>query len=158
MTDVLVGRADLDDVLQPWGESMWVLGCGPIPPNPSELLGSGAMTRLIETLEARFDYVIIDSPPLLAVTDAAILSTQADGVIVVVGSKLVRRDQLDRALGNLQKVDADVLGIVMNRLPIKGPDAYSYAYESYRSDAALEAQGKRAKSRRERRKIKKQRG
>ncbi|WP_165368462.1 polysaccharide biosynthesis tyrosine autokinase [Serinicoccus sediminis] len=154
MTDVLVGRADLDDVLQPWGESMWVLGCGPIPPNPSELLGSAAMTRLIETLEGRFDYVIIDSPPLLAVTDAAILSTQADGVIVIVGTKLVRRDQLDRALGNLQKVDADVLGLVLNRLPIKGPDAYSYAYESYRSDAALEAQGKRAKSRRARRKSK----
>ena len=154
MTDVLVGRADLDDVLHPWGESMSVLGCGPIPPNPSELLGSGAMTRLIEILEARFDYVIIDSPPLLAVTDAAILSTQADGVIVVVGTKLVRRDQLDRALGSLQKVDADVLGLVLNRLPIKGPDAYSYAYESYRSDAALEAQGKKVKSRRARRKSK----
>lgn len=154
MTDVLVGRADLDDVLQPWGESLWVLGCGPIPPNPSELLGSAAMSRLIDTLEGRFDYVIIDSPPLLAVTDAAILSTQADGVIVVVGTKLVRRDQLDRALGNLQKVDAELLGLVLNRLPVKGPDAYSYAYESYQSDAALEAQGKRAKSRRARRKSK----
>ncbi|ANS79808.1 Tyrosine-protein kinase Wzc [Serinicoccus hydrothermalis] len=154
MTDVLVGRADLDDVLQPWGDSLWVLGCGPIPPNPSELLGSAAMTRLIETLEGRFDYVIIDSPPLLAVTDAAILSTQADGVIVVVGTKLVRRDQLDRALGSLRKVDANVLGLVLNRLPTKGPDAYSYAYESYQADAALEAQGKRAKSRRARRKSK----
>ncbi|WP_237707508.1 CpsD/CapB family tyrosine-protein kinase [Serinicoccus profundi] len=154
MTDVLVGRADLDDVLQPWGESLWVLGCGPIPPNPSELLGSAAMSRLIDTLEGRFDYIIIDSPPLLAVTDAAILSTQADGVIVVVGTKLVRRDQLDRALGNLQKVDAELLGLVLNRLPVKGPDAYSYAYESYQSDAALEAQGKRAKSRRARRKSK----
>ncbi|WP_151526777.1 polysaccharide biosynthesis tyrosine autokinase [Serinicoccus kebangsaanensis] len=154
MTDVLVGRADLDDVLQPWGESLWVLGCGPIPPNPSELLGSGAMTRLIETLESRFDYVIIDSPPLLAVTDAAILSTQADGVIVIVGTKLVRREQLDRALGNLKKVDADVLGIVLNRLPIKGPDAYSYSYETYRSDAALEAQSKRTRSRKSRKKSK----
>ncbi|WP_022926316.1 polysaccharide biosynthesis tyrosine autokinase [Serinicoccus marinus] len=154
MTDVLVGRADLDDVVQPWGDNMWVLGCGPIPPNPSELLGSTAMSRLVETLEERFDYVIIDSPPLLAVTDAAILSTQADGVIVVVGTKLVRRDQLDRALGSLRKVDANVLGLVLNRLPTKGPDAYSYAYESYQSDAALEAQGKRAKSRRARRKSK----
>lgn len=135
LTDVLVGRADLEDVLQSYGtNALSVLGCGPIPPNPSELLGSDSMARLLERLKDQFDYVIIDSPPLLAVTDGAVLSTMADGVVVVVGVGLVRREQLERALGTLERVDADVLGLVLNRLPGKGPDAYSYSYESYAAE------------------------
>lgn len=147
LTDVLVDRAELDDVMQPYFEGLDVLGCGPIPPNPSELLGSDSMARLLAKLESTYDAVLIDSPPLLAVTDAAVLSTLADGTVVVVGVGLVKRDQLAKALEKLHQVDADVLGLVLNRLPIKGPDAYSYAYETYAPDIQAKGRGKRKRSR-----------
>jgi capsular exopolysaccharide synthesis family protein len=134
LTNVLIGEVDVQDVLQPFGESLTVLGAGTIPPNPSELLGSQAMAHLLSQLEDRFDYVIIDAPPLLPVTDAAVLAKLADGAIVVVGSKIIKREQLARALQNLENVDAHVLGLVMNRLPISGPDAYTYYSDGYRPD------------------------
>lgn len=130
LTDVLIGRARLDDVLQPWGEGvMQVLACGTIPPNPSELLGSEPMRRVLEDLGRRFDHVLVDAPPLLPVTDAAILSRLVGGVVVIVGSKRVHRDALRRALASLASVDARVLGTVVNRLPTKGPDSYGYGYQ-----------------------------
>lgn len=137
LTNVLIGQAELDDVLQPYAESLTVLGCGPIPPNPSELLGSNAMSELVRELESRFDHVIIDAPPLLPVTDAAVLSRVADGTIVVVGAGVVNRDQLSKALASLDNVDANVLGLVMNRLPLRASDAYSYYYNSDEVKARL---------------------
>ncbi|WP_134774403.1 polysaccharide biosynthesis tyrosine autokinase [Ornithinimicrobium flavum] len=151
LTDVIVGRVELKDVLQPYVGGLSVLGCGPVPPNPSELLGSDAMRRLLDRLEADFDYVLIDAPPLLAVTDAAILSTLTDGAIVVVGADVVRRDELERALATLERVGGKVLGVVANRLPVKGPDAYQYSYGDYRPDTELEGRGRRERSRRSRR-------
>lgn len=142
LTDVLVGRAELADVLQPYVGGLSVLGCGPVPPNPSELLGSDSMRKLLDRLEAEFDYVIIDAPPLLAVTDAAILSTIADGALVIVGAGVARRDELERALAALERVGGEVLGIVANRLPSKGPDAYQYSYGDYRPDADPVQQGR----------------
>lgn len=149
LTDVIVGRADVEDVLQPYGSNLSVLGCGPIPPNPSELLGSDAMRTLLERLEADYNYVLVDAPPLLAVTDAAVLSTLTDGALVVVGAGVVRRDELERALAALERVDAKVLGLVANRLPSKGPDAYQYSYGDYRPGTRTEARGRRFRSRRQ---------
>jgi polysaccharide biosynthesis transport protein len=143
LTDVLVKRADLEDVLQPFVPGLSVLGCGPIPPNPAEMLGSEAMRTLLAQLEADFDYVIIDTPPLLPVTDAALLSTICDGVLVVVGAGIVRRDQLDTALQSLTRIGATVLGIVLNRLPAKGRDSYYY----YSSEERPAPRGKGARSR-----------
>ncbi|WP_122263012.1 polysaccharide biosynthesis tyrosine autokinase [Ornithinimicrobium cerasi] len=148
LTDVLIDRADLEDVLQPHARNLRVLGSGMIPPNPSELLGSHSMRHLVGQLRENFDYVIIDSPPLIPVTDAAVLSSVADGVLVVVGAGMVKRDQLERVLGSLNKVGANVLGMVLNRLPMKGPDAYSYEYQTYEADPV----GKRAEPTRARRK------
>jgi capsular exopolysaccharide synthesis family protein len=132
LTNVLIGDAEIDDVLQPFGgSSLYVLGCGPIPPNPSELLGSETMVKLLAQLRARFDYVIIDAPPLLPVTDAAVLSKIADGAIVVVGAGIIKQEHLARAMTTLE----NVLGIVMNRLPKKGVGGYSYYYgDGYSSD------------------------
>lgn len=134
LTNVLIGEADIEDVLQSFGDSLTVLGAGTIPPNPSELLGSQAMAQLLRRLEERFDHVIIDAPPLLPVTDGAVLAKLADGAIVVVGSKIIKREQLSRALQSLYNVDAHVLGLVMNRLPITGPDAYTYYSDGYRPE------------------------
>ncbi len=135
LTTALIGRATVTDLLQPWGEDeLFVLTSGQIPPNPSELLGSKRMKDLITGLENDFDAVIIDAPPLLPVTDAAVLAQQVGGVVMVVGSSKIKGSDLGRSLGALEMVNADVLGVVMNLLPSKGPDAYAYTY--YTSEAA----------------------
>lgn len=126
LTTVLIGEADLDDVLQPYGERVTVLGCGQIPPNPSELLGSPAMKKVLDELTSRFDYVVVDAPPLLPVTDAAVLSRQVDGMVLVVGMGLIKREHLARSLESLDAVGARVLGLVLNRTPSKGVDSYYY--------------------------------
>ncbi|MFB0836800.1 polysaccharide biosynthesis tyrosine autokinase [Arthrobacter sp. E44] len=133
VTDVLTGVADLADVLQPWGAlpNLSVLGSGRIPPNPSELLGSRAMTNMLHAL-AKDAIVLIDAPPLLPVTDAAVLSRAADGAIVVVRTGKTTQDQLSQSLGNLEKVRGRVLGAVLNYVPARGTDAYSY-YGTYTS-------------------------
>ena len=113
LTDALIGRTDVMDVVQPYGgTNLWVLGAGPIPPNPSELLGSTAMRSLLSNLGSRFDYVVVDAPPALPVTDAVVISKLVDGAIVVAGSGLVERDQLALTLESLESVNGHVLGIV----------------------------------------------
>lgn len=125
----LSGAAPLDDVLQTTKyPRLTVLTSGPIPPNPSELLGSMAAKTLLEELRAQFDYVIIDSPPLLAVADSAIVATEADGAIVAVRSGKTKRDQLAHAVGSLRDVSAPVLGAILTMVPTRGGGAYSYQY------------------------------
>ncbi|HOT57988.1 MAG TPA: polysaccharide biosynthesis tyrosine autokinase [Ornithinibacter sp.] len=130
LTDALIGRTDVIDVIQPYGgTNLWVLGAGPIPPNPSELLGSTAMRSLLGHLSSRFDYVVIDAPPALPVTDAVVISKLVDGAIVVAGSGIVERDQLALTLESLESVNGHVLGIVLNRVPVKHSQQYGgYAY------------------------------
>lgn len=132
LTTALIGRADVNELIQPWGENeLYVLTSGQIPPNPSELLGSQAMKQLIVRFEKTFDAVIIDAPPLLPVTDAAVLAQQVGGVVLVIGSAKVKSTDLQKSLAALEMVDADLLGTVMNLLPPKGPDAYAYSYYTY---------------------------
>lgn len=134
LTTALIGEADVFDVLQPWGtDDLNVLAAGQIPPNPSELLGSRAMVELLARLEASFDAVIIDAPPLLPVTDAAVLAPSVGGVVLVVGSSKAKVSDLERSTEALELVGANLLGIVTNFLPTKGPDAYTSAYYSYQS-------------------------
>lgn len=140
LTTALVGAADIDDLLQPWGDDdLFVLTSGQIPPNPSELLGSEGMTQLIKRLEDAFDVVIIDAPPLIPVTDATVLSQKVGGVVLVVGSAKVRTQDVQKSLTSLELVNAQVLGVVLNLLPSKGPDAYAYAYYSYDSKPEMDA-------------------
>jgi polysaccharide biosynthesis transport protein len=144
LTNVLIGQADLSDALQQFADGgLFVLGAGPVPPNPSELLGSAAMEKTLRELESQFDIVIIDTPPLLPVTDAAVLSTIVGGTVVVVGAGRINRESLARALQSLDAVKGRLLGIVVNMVPTKGADAYSY----YRDGYAPESPRKRAKER-----------
>jgi capsular exopolysaccharide synthesis family protein len=132
LTDVLIGRAELTDVVQPWGKSkLSVLPAGKIPPNPSELLGSRAMAELIVLLEREFDAVIFDAPPLLPVTDAAILAKGVGGAIVVVAAGRTHKNQLKGALTALENVGAAVSGIVFTMMPTSGPDAYGNGRYGY---------------------------
>ena len=129
VTSVLIGRVSLDDALQPWGNgSLMVLPSGPTPPNPSELLGSQGMADLISQLEARADIVLVDAPPLLPVTDAAVLAKICDGALLIVRHGLTSREQVIRAVESLRVVDAHLIGNVLNMAPAKGPDAYGYGY------------------------------
>ncbi|MGM9473807.1 polysaccharide biosynthesis tyrosine autokinase [Pseudarthrobacter sp. YS3] len=135
LTTALVGDAHINDLLQQWGEdNLYVLTSGRIPPNPSELLGSLEMSQLLQELEKAFDVVIIDAPPLLPVTDAAVLSQHVGGVVLIVGAQKAREQDLDKALQGLEMVNANLLGIVVNRLPSKGPDAYAYSYYRHEDD------------------------
>lgn len=129
---VLSGAASLDDVLQESNfPRLTVLTAGAIPPNPSELLGSMTAKKLLSDLRARFDYVIIDTSPLLAVTDGAILAAESDGAIILVRAGETRREQLTNATGILRDVGAPVLGSILSMVPTRGSGAYSYNYYYY---------------------------
>ncbi|MGP5699928.1 polysaccharide biosynthesis tyrosine autokinase [Glutamicibacter arilaitensis] len=134
LTDVLIGRAEIDEVIQTWGSSgnLFILGAGKIPPNPSELLASNTLHSLIDDL-AEHAIVLIDAPPLLPVTDAAILSARTDGALVVTRSNKTTYDELKAAIGNVRKVNGQILGIIINGVSTRGlqGDSYSYRYRSY---------------------------
>jgi capsular exopolysaccharide synthesis family protein len=131
LTDVLIGRAVLDDVLQPWGSSpLSVLTSGALPPNPSEMLSSTQMAELIAGLRARAEMVLIDAPPLLPVTDAAVLARECDGALLVVRQGRTSREQLSRSLEALRSVGARLLGTALNMAPTGGAHGYGYGYYS----------------------------
>ncbi|WP_432393360.1 CpsD/CapB family tyrosine-protein kinase [Pseudarthrobacter sp. L19] len=135
LTTALTGVADVNDLLQPWGgDELYVLTSGQIPPNPSELLGSREMAELLERLEATFDTVILDAPPLLPVTDAAVLAQHVGGIVMVVDASKTRTQELSKSMAALKLVGANILGAVLNRLPAKGPDSYGGGYYSYSAD------------------------
>ena len=134
LSDVLAGRAALAEVLQrtPKSSNLLVLTAGSVPPNPSEVLGSERMHTLIADL-TKHATVIIDAPPLLPVTDGAVLAHQADGALVVVTMGKTTYDLLDKALDTLRKARGRALGIVLNKAPTRGADANTYSYD-YRRD------------------------
>jgi capsular exopolysaccharide synthesis family protein len=130
LTTVLAGQATLDDVLQPFGEHLSVLPSGFLPPNPSELLGSHHMAALLADLRERFDMVVVDCPPLLPVTDAAVVAAQADGALLLARAGETTNAQITTAVKALHAVDARLLGCVLNMLAVKGADSYYY-YKEY---------------------------
>lgn len=141
LTDVLARRATWQEVAQPaHTPNLRVLAAGRIPPNPSELVGSDRMNSLLHEL-ATEAVVIVDAPPLLPVTDAAVLSRQADGAIIVVTAGRTTYDLLKRALANVEKVGGRALGVVLNRVPKRGGGYYGghYGREYYASAATLDA-------------------
>lgn len=106
-----------------------VITSGAIPPNPAEMMGSKRMTATIEQLRQMYDIVLIDTPPLLAVTDAQIVATKSDGVILVVDQGKVKRDIASKAVKNLESVNARILGVVLNNVKRKAnEEAYYYYY------------------------------
>lgn len=132
---VLAGRTSLDEALQKSRfPRLTVLTAGTLPPNPSELLGSSAAKKTLDELRARFDYVVIDSSPLLAVTDTAVLAAHTDGVLLAARFGHVKREQLMHTVRNLEDVGAVLLGAIFTMTPTRGRETYSYNY-SYYGDA-----------------------
>lgn len=114
LTSVLIGEATLGDVVQDWGsDGLQVLTSGPIPPNPTELLGSGAMEQLLAQAKERYDVVLIDTPPVLPVADAVVTAAEVDGVLLMVRHGKTHIDKVMRAVDALEAVDARVLGTVL---------------------------------------------
>jgi capsular exopolysaccharide synthesis family protein len=127
LTNVLAGQASVRDVIQPWGNnSLWVLPSGYIPPNPSELLGSDNMADLLAALSDSFDMIIIDTPPLLPVTDAAVMAAIADGCLLVSRHGKTTTTQVATAFSALAAVGAKLHGCVLSMSPARRATAYSY--------------------------------
>ena len=128
----------LDDWLRETGvENLRVLTSGPLPPNPSELLGSQKMRRLIERLEEEADVVLFDTPPILLVTDAAVLAMEADGVLLLAKSGRVRRAAVQQAAQRLQQLGANVVGVVLSFVPAQRPKGYYY-YRYYQGQETVQ--------------------
>jgi capsular exopolysaccharide synthesis family protein len=125
--NVLVGERELQEA---WAEpvnGLKVLGSGPIPPNPTEVLGSQRFSEFLAGVREKFDYVLIDAPPVGPVSDPAILATQSDGVLLVVDAQTTRKGSVRQAVRSLRDVDANILGTVMNN--VKGTNGgYFYQY------------------------------
>jgi capsular exopolysaccharide synthesis family protein len=158
LTDVLSGQVPLEVALQTWGPDgrIRILPAGSVPPNPSELLASHQMSELIGRLES-LGLTLIDAPPLLPVTDAAVLAPRASGVIIVANSGKVRREQLAAIVTQLRTVKAHLYGAVLNRAKA-GRDSYGYGYSGgyYASTPSDAKQSKRQAKKQSKRRAKKQ--
>lgn len=138
LSNVLAGQVEPEDAIQAWGdEGLSILPSGSIPPNPSELLGSERMKDLIAYLGEKYDHIIIDSPPVVPVTDAAVASAHVDAVLVVVRFGKTPRSVVTHALSALRAVRAPVVGVVLNMTrTVKGSDSYYGHNHYYRIDPA----------------------
>lgn len=137
LTEVLVGRVAASDALQRWGRgTLFILPSGTVPPNPAELLGSAAMADLISDLKTTFDIILIDSPPVGLVTDAAVLARRTEGAILVAAAGKTHSSRLADAVTSIESIHAKVVGAVVTMLPTKGVDRTSYGvYGAYEDTA-----------------------
>lgn len=133
LTNILVEDMEYTDVLYEAEEikGLHVIGSGPIPPNPAELLGSNKMKNFVEKMKNIYDMVILDAPPIGLVTDSAVLSTIVDGTILVCAVGEADINATKRAKELLDKVNANILGIVLNKVPINQGGYYKYHYSQY---------------------------
>lgn len=127
LSDVVIGKSDLSKVMHRYNKNLVLLTSGKIPPNPSEMLSSKSMENLLEKLRENFDYVILDTPPVQAVTDSQILSTKADGTILVVRAERTKKESVNNAINLLKKVNANIIGTVLNGTDLSR-NKYQYYY------------------------------
>jgi succinoglycan biosynthesis transport protein ExoP len=131
ITSVMLGEATLDEVVKPTAvTNLWSIPAGPLPPNPADLLHSARFKRLVDELSERFDRVIVDSPPVVAVTDSAIISTLVDGTLFVVRSFKTPRNLVAQGLRSIRDIDGNVIGAVLNAVNLNSNE-YSYYYHYY---------------------------
>lgn len=137
ITEILTGQRSFQEcVYKTEVQGLDVITCGKIPPNPSEMLASKKMKAFIESLKDYYDYIFIDAPPIGIITDAGIVSTYTDGTMLVVGSKEVDIDMVKIAKSRLEKVNANILGLVLNKFEESNGSYgyYNYYYEESSSD------------------------
>ncbi|MHB1846635.1 MAG: GumC family protein [Deltaproteobacteria bacterium] len=143
LSTAVVGEARVDDCVKTTEvPNLWVLPCGPVPPNPAEMLHAERFKEIVASLSGRFDRIVFDSPPLAAVADAAVLATQVDGTLLVIKAGQTRHELALRALASLQSVNAPIAGAVLNDLDLESRE-YGYYYY-YRRGYYGEEQGGKA--------------
>lgn len=131
ITDILLKGEDFKSFLRGgFHPNLEIITSGKIPSNPSEILYSNAMKNLIEKIKMEYDYVFIDTPPVIAVTDAVIMSQYIDGVVLVCSSGKTEVEMVKKAKESLAKVNANILGVVLNKIPLKGQKYANYYYYS----------------------------
>ena len=129
LTNCLVGESSAVDLLQETEvANLRVLACGPIPPNPAELLGSSRMDTVLAALKGVADYLVIDCPPVIAVTDACVLARKADGVFLVLDADQVRPEMAQKAKELLLNAQGVILGAILNRAEVESEHSYYYYY------------------------------
>jgi capsular exopolysaccharide synthesis family protein len=145
LSDYLSGQKEVDTILKKtYVTNLYAITSGPTPPNPSELIGSKKMSDLIDQMKPLYDYIIVDSPPIFGVSEGIILTTIADGVILVIKAGETPREAVQRAKKILSDVDAKVLGVVLNGINLESPDYgyyYHYYYNYYYSDKDKKRKG-----------------
>lgn len=132
LSNILVGEAEFDSTVHKTEiENLHVLTSGIRPPNPSELLSSSKMKSFLRGLREKYDFIILDTPPVIMVTDAQILSQYADGSILVVSSGEAEREAVIQAKKLLEKVAAKIIGVILNKLDTSRKGHYGYYYQYY---------------------------
>ena len=124
--ELLLRKESFEDVANYYNENLTIITAGKIPPNPSEMLSSRAMTAFIKEMKKEFKYIILDTPPLHAVTDAQVLSTKVDGVLLVVRAGSTKRDAVLNSIDLIKKVQGKVIGTVLNGVENKKNSYYYY--------------------------------
>ena len=138
LTSVITGEEKLENsIFKLSGVNIYALMAGPIPPNPAEILSSSAMEQIITQLKKQFDYVILDTPPVSVVTDAAIVGNLVDGALLVVRSKYAPIDSVKLAKKKLEEVGIKIFGVVLTRYNVRESNkktgySYSYNYDYYK--------------------------
>ena len=124
--ELLLRKESFEDVANFYNENLTIITAGKIPPNPSEMLASRAMTAFIKEMKKEFKYIILDTPPLQAVTDAQVLSTKADGVLLVVRAGSTKREMVLNSVDLIKKVHGKIIGTVLNGVENKKNNYYYY--------------------------------
>jgi len=134
LSGYLTGRVSIKGAIQKTShENIWILPSGPIPPNPAELLNSERMKDLLEDMKEKFDVILLDTPPILAVVDALIVSTLADGMVFIIQAGKTARKPFLRAIEELKQAKTKIIGVVFNEVKFKEREYYSPYYHYYRT-------------------------
>jgi capsular exopolysaccharide synthesis family protein len=129
LSTIISGQTSIESTVQPTlVNHLSILTSGPIPPNPSEILGSQRMVTLLQDLKKQFDIIIIDTPPALAVTDAQLLSTKCDGVLLVIKHGKVKQEHAVKVKAMFDYVQVKIFGVVINNISRKTAESYNYYY------------------------------
>ena len=129
LTDVLVGTSELNKVMKKIDDNLYLLSTGTLPPNPAEIIGSNTMENFLDECKINFDYIILDTPPILPVTDSKLLAIKADATVLVVRSEISKSKHVSQAYKELEKVNANVIGTILNDVEMHSEKLY-YDYSA----------------------------